>query len=265
MSVGPAVAVGAGAGTVMDLLGIGKAYLKVFEPQIVKKDGKPAEIKPKSPTAEDEFAFDFNPDKLSFSRKANVKQTAQAGGQSAPETQLLGPDPEEHSFDLFYSRFELPDLGGGAMLNSLTKIKERLVVLVQAHKKTTDTGMTPMRPLVQFGWGPFVSKYSFVESVDVTYEMFLPNGSPMRMKATIKIKEARAPTEGQNPTSGAKTSRRTHTLLAGESLATVAFKEYSNAGMWRAIALENGIDDPFRLSPGQTLLLPPHDEAVELA
>jgi nucleoid-associated protein YgaU len=122
-----------------------------------------------------------------------------------------------------------------------------------------------MRPLVQFGWGPFVSNYSFVESVDVTYEMFLPNGSPMRMKATVKIKEARAPTEGQNPTSGSKTARRTHTLLAGESLAAVAFKEYSNPTMWRAIAEENGIDDPFRLSAGQTLLLPPLDEAVELA
>ena len=46
----------------------------------------------------------------------------------------------------------------------------------------------------------------------------------------------------------------------GETLATVAFKELNDAGLWRAIAEENRVDDPLRLAPGTELLLPTLDE-----
>jgi nucleoid-associated protein YgaU len=251
------------SGGLMDALGLGKAWLRTYKPIIEKTDGAPADatMGPK----EKEYKFDYNPKDLKFSGKANMKPTSQAGGETAPPVQYRGRDAETHEFELFYSRFELPDLGGGQLYNDLNKIKDELLALVQAHPSTIADGKVKCPPLVEFGWGSFHSKLSFVETVNVMFEMFLPNGTPMRMKATIKITEAAWKEGPQNPTSGGKTARRTHMLLAGETLAAVAFKEYANPTMWRAIAEENGIDDPFRLISGTELLLPPLDEAVELA
>lgn len=66
--------------------------------------------------------------------------------------------------------------------------------------------------------------------------------------------------KGTNPTSGGRTNRKTHTLLSGESLASVAFTEFNDAGLWRAIAEENEIDDPMRLAAGSVLLLPAFED-----
>jgi nucleoid-associated protein YgaU len=90
--------------------------------------------------------------------------------------------------------------------------------------------------------------------------MFLPHGEPLRMKAVVTLSEAPFDKKLTNPTSGGRSTRKTHTLLAGETLATVAFKELNDAGLWRAIAEENDIDDPLRLQSGSVLLLPTLDE-----
>ncbi len=49
-------------------------------------------------------------------------------------------------------------------------------------------------------------------------------------------------------------------MVAGDSLPSLAWREYGNATQWRAIAEANGIDDPMRLRPGTELLLPLADD-----
>ena len=60
----------------------------------------------------------------------------------------------------------------------------------------------------------------------------------------------------QNPTSGSPNSMRSHLLIEGDSLPSVAYKEYGNAAWWRPLAEANGIDDPFKLVIGSRLLVP---------
>ena len=50
--------------------------------------------------------------------------------------------------------------------------------------------------------------------------------------------------------------RRVHTVVAGDTLASLAYREYGDPTLWRPLAAFNGIDDPLRLPPGATLLLP---------
>jgi nucleoid-associated protein YgaU len=69
-------------------------------------------------------------------------------------------------------------------------------------------------------------------------------------------------TAKQNPTSGSLTARRTHVLLEGETLAGVAYAEYGDPAMWRPLAEANDIDDPHRLTPGRTVLLPSAEELL---
>jgi nucleoid-associated protein YgaU len=42
----------------------------------------------------------------------------------------------------------------------------------------------------------------------------------------------------------------------GETLSSIAAEEYLDPAMWRPIADQNGLDDPFNLVPGTLLLLP---------
>jgi nucleoid-associated protein YgaU len=51
-----------------------------------------------------------------------------------------------------------------------------------------------------------------------------------------------------------------HRVVAGDSLQSLAWREYGNAAAWRAIAEANGIDDPNRLSNGVELVLPAAEE-----
>ena len=39
-----------------------------------------------------------------------------------------------------------------------------------------------------------------------------------------------------------------HTVTAGDSLASLAYREYGDPALWRALARYNGIDDPIRVA-----------------
>lgn len=101
---------------------------------------------------------------------------------------------------------------------------------------------------------------AYVTSVSATYTLFNPTGEPIRATCALSLTEVAMPTKGQNPTSGALSARRIHRTVAGDSLASLAWREYGDATRWRLIAEANEIDDPMRLRPGTELLLPAADE-----
>jgi nucleoid-associated protein YgaU len=70
---------------------------------------------------------------------------------------------------------------------------------------------------------------------------------------------------GTNPTSGGLATRRTHAVIEGDTLASVAFEQYKDPNKWRALAEVNGIDDPMRLAPGTVLIVPELREIDSLA
>ena len=53
-----------------------------------------------------------------------------------------------------------------------------------------------------------------------------------------------------------------YTVVAGDSLASIAYHEYGDPTMWRPLARFNEIDDPIRLRLGATLFLPAVDELL---
>lgn len=66
----------------------------------------------------------------------------------------------------------------------------------------------------------------------------------------------RRPHPRQNPTSGGDGPVATHRLVAGDSLASLAWHTYGDATCWRAIARANDVDDPDRIPVGTVLALP---------
>jgi nucleoid-associated protein YgaU len=109
---------------------------------------------------------------------------------------------------------------------------------------------------VIFHWGGLTSFTGYIHSVSVKYTLFTADGLPIRGTATVNLEEISKEEQGQNPTSGALSAHRVHTVLTGDTLASIAWREYGDPAMWRAIATTNRIDDPMRLRAGSSLLIP---------
>ena len=122
--------------------------------------------------------------------------------------------------------------------------------------KTIQEATKPRPPQVVFSWGGFRSFTAVVANMTQTFVLFLADGTPVRAKVAITLKEIPQPQSGQNPTSRAAGARRTRTVQLGDTLDWIAMEELGDSNAWRAIADLNDIEDPRRLRPGQTLLIP---------
>ena len=69
-----------------------------------------------------------------------------------------------------------------------------------------------------------------------------PARCPSRRRASTR--------RGRTPLGRRATARRTHRVVAGDSLPQLAWREYGDATAWRVIAEANDIDDPMVLAPG---------------
>jgi nucleoid-associated protein YgaU len=115
-------------------------------------------------------------------------------------------------------------------------------------------------PRLTFTWGSF-HFIGHISSLGVTYKQFGSTGQPMRAQADIALTENPPVVSGNNPTSGGISGRRVHVVCAGDTLHSISYSEYGSPGSWRALAEANGIDDPLRVTPGTTLLIPPDPHA----
>ena len=147
--------------------------------------------------------------------------------------------------------------------NKVEKRVEELLTACVPTKKSIARKM-PASPWVRFEWGKAksVSFDGVLSSLSVDYSLFDVDGKPLRATCALSIEEASVGLPGQNPTSGAREARRTHRVVAGDSLPQLAFHEYGDATAWRVIAEANDIDDPMVLVPGTDLLVPAEREVA---
>ena len=111
-------------------------------------------------------------------------------------------------------------------------------------------------PICTVTWGSF-SFRGVVDKVSGSYTLFLPNGTPVRAKLNVSIKEYIEVDElvRVNPTQSAD-HRKSRVVRLGDTLSNIAYEEYGDSGKWRPIAEANGLDDPLVLRPGSLLLIP---------
>ncbi len=250
-----------GKGPGADVTSTTKAKLNVYKPIVPPPGGKASAPHTGGAKAEKVFEFDYNPKEIVFENEAKIKEVTSGSRRGNPQQQVVGSKSNVQKFDLYYSMFEPSKLIDYKLpVNDLQALKDELLALTRPHPSTEGDKKTPSPPLVDFSWGNLITEPCLVKKVTVTYTHMLPNGDPVRMKATIELLGAAFETRRTNPSSGGRSNRKTHTLLSGETLATVAYSEFNDPGLWRAIAEENEIDDPMRLTAGSVLLLPAFDE-----
>jgi Contractile injection system tube protein len=113
-------------------------------------------------------------------------------------------------------------------------------------------------PILRFQWGALLSFRCVLQRATVVFNLFNPAGTPLRATVDCTFNQVASDDDfpGQNPTSGGRTGERIHRLAPRETLDQVAYWSFGSTSLWRAIAAFNGIDDPLRLTAGDTILLP---------
>ncbi|WP_060883214.1 LysM peptidoglycan-binding domain-containing protein [Streptomyces caniscabiei] len=197
------------------------------------------------------FSFEFNPAELTLRQGAQWKTTISAAVRDGALPEFMGPEARQMNVEIFLDSSAKPS--GTTVLKKV----ESLLSCCEVTSKSL-AAKQPSPPWVVFQWGSFSTARftAYVSSVDVTYSLFGTTGVPIRATCRLSLHEIPGNTKGQNPTSGALTARSVHRVVAGDSLQSLAWREYGNASAWRAIAEANGIDDPTRLPTGIELVLP---------
>jgi nucleoid-associated protein YgaU len=210
-----------------------------------------------------ELEFQFNPTKYTVTRSASWTHAPKSAGITDTAAQYVGESsPAEIKIDdILFDAFE----------KKIGDVSPDVKKLLDWTKPTADSisKKKPQPPILAFDWGgnPAIDEFKgYLESVTATYTMFNKSGKPIRAKCSISLKSVtKLGKKSQNPTSGSLESRRSHLLVQGESLHSIAYAEYGLASYWRALAVFNDIDDPMRLRPGSRILLPTAEEAANLS
>jgi hypothetical protein len=223
-----------------------KAYIAMYEPTAKGPGSKIGEA----------IVFQFNPKEYTVRKSASWEHRPARGARATSMPEFKGAEQRTLTIECFLDANESSGRDIAKDIENLFRCCTPLEATVGRNR--------PSPPFVVFGWGRKMSVTCCVKSVSVKYTLFKPDGTPIRAVATLELQEVPSPPARQNPTSGGPALRRAHTVVAGDSLQSVAHAEYGHPRFWRAIAAANGIEDPMRLEPGTHLLLPTPDEAKGL-
>lgn len=200
--------------------------------------------------------FMFNPKEYTISKQVSLNKTdANRGADTAP-VGFGGGNPKtlkisELMFDTFVE-------GTDVRPPYIDKLFKMMEIQPNLPERST-TQSTGAPPKLKFTWGTTWSFKCYLESMSVSYSLFLADGTPVRAKADLTLKQAvdENAQAGTNPTSGGVGGEHTWLVRPQDRLDLIAYKEYGDAKMWRIIARANGITDPRKITPGQRLIIPP--------
>jgi hypothetical protein len=138
--------------------------------------------------------------------------------------------------------------------DTLEDVRERYVNKLRALLRLKSELHAP--PIVRLVWDAEVFK-GVIESLNITYVLFTPEGVPLRARLSLALKEYR-PVEIQvkeSPTASPD-FEKTYVVRRGDTLSGISAAVYRDARLWREIARSNGIFDPRTIDPGRVLTIP---------
>jgi hypothetical protein len=201
------------------------------------------------------ISVQHNPTEFTLARGVHYAEIA-IPGLDSPLLQFVNGQAETLTLDLF---FDSTDEG-----TSVTAKTDPIYKLVEIDPAT----LAP--PVCRFTWAgtgfPGAVWRSqrtngfqcVIESLRQRFTLFSSAGVPLRAVLTVTMKEYRPLAEQvRSSAAGPGTQSRTHTVVAGETLSSIAGTEYGDTGQWRPIAAKNNISDPTALRAGTTLQIPP--------
>jgi hypothetical protein len=199
----------------------------------------------------------FNPTEYTVT-KTNTWTFKEVQGASLPPPEFGGGNPRELSLSLL---LDASVLDGS---QSVKDVCDKLFKMMEVGDGQPAGGTRAAPPFVTFRWGAVDTFKAVCTSLTVAYQLFQPNGDPIRADVKLQLKQAEqastassnSANKGTNPTTRAEAGAGVHTVQDGDSLPSIAYRAYGDATRWRTIAEANNIDDPLRLRRGTPLMLP---------
>jgi nucleoid-associated protein YgaU len=200
----------------------------------------------------------FNPNTYSITK--SVSWTAAGNSQAAAQTerrrnapalQFGGGQSRSLSLDLFFDTTE-----------ETTDAKKDVRTLTNQIVKLTRIvrDLDPQRPPVcVVSWGKEVppgSDFPFsgvVIQLTQRFNLFLPDGRPVRANLTVAFTEYLDPTKDELENDPEFTTR---VVKRGDTVSSIAGEVYRDPTMWRVIAEANRLDDPRQVPVGLRLDIP---------
>jgi hypothetical protein len=198
----------------------------------------------------------FNPTEYTIAKSAEWRQPTHLAAASAPIAEFIGTRPRQLSTTLLFDSW-----GSG---RSIAGDVDQLLAWTNPTASSLSRG-DPQPPPLTFTWGRNRFFKAYLQSATAVYKLFDTDGTPLRATVSVVLVELPSPEGRQNPTSGGPAGNRTALVTADAGLAAIAYREYGRASFWRGLAAANGIDDPFRVLIGTSLLVPPRAEAEALS
>jgi hypothetical protein len=201
----------------------------------------------------------FNPTEYTIT-KTNTWNFKQVKGRSLPPATFGGGNPREVALTLM---LDVSLLEGKSVLD----ITNKLFKMMDTPSGSAAGAAASAPAFVTFRWGAVDTFKAACTSLTVAYQLFRPNGEPIRADVKMQLKQAGeastassgSANQAQNPTTRGHRGIGIHTVQDGDTLPSIAYRAYGDATRWRVIAERNGVDNPLHLRRGAALMLPELD------
>ena len=184
----------------------------------------------------------FNPSEYQLQKSNNFAEIGIPGLESPP-IQFVRGSAEKLSLEL------LADTS-----DTLEDVREKYVDSLRNLMRLNADLHAP--PIVAFSWDTQVFK-GVLESLNISYVLFTPDGVPLRAKLSVTLKEYRpAAVQFRESPTFSPDFDKSFVVRRGDTLSSIAGQVYRDPARWREIARANAIAEPWRIRPGDTLRLP---------
>ncbi len=221
-----------------------KAKIKIVDKKgIIKSHGKDY----------DSFDVQFNPTEYTLNRTNQIAEIA-IPGLDNPLLQFIRGQNEKLTLDLFFDVRQIRPTEQDRGVKDVTVLTDRIYQLAKIHPDLHAP------PRIQFLWSKRLSFTAIVESVQQKFELFDPDGIPLRATLSVVFRQFETLAD-QVKRLNLKSSDHTKLWVVkrGDTLSSIAAEEYDDPCEWRHIADHNSINNPRRLVPGSVLEIPPLD------
>ncbi len=202
----------------------------------------------------------FNPQELSISR--SVRWSGEPiPERDFPRSEYKGGEATTYQLSLFFDAYAKSDYSETQKRRDIREDINGLMAMTLRGYGFSVPIPYPYfgePPSIIFVWGGIKLFRAVLTNITVKYTMFDEYGVPVRATADCTFTEQSHPLDflpPQNPTTRTE-ARNTVRVIQGDRLDLIASRFYGDSRMWRAIARENDLADPFDLKPGQLLAMP---------
>jgi nucleoid-associated protein YgaU len=205
----------------------------------------------------------FNPERYTVSKSLQLVDIG-IPGLDSPVVQYVRGQNEKINMELFFDTTDKGMTGPSVtdVRTETTKVYKLLKVDGELH--------APPRVILEWGssgkltsHGASIPPWLVLESLTEEFNLFSPDGIPLRAKLTVTFREAWTIDEQLQVTprhSGDRT--KLYRVKRGDTLSQVSYTLYNDAAAWRPLAEANNLANPRLLEPGMVLTVPPVTTSV---